>query len=79
VIVDGISLHSVVGRRIFETWHITRNLLESRDPNIHDLIWEVILNKGQGTVVDFPRFEAGSFEERITAYPKVLLKFGGAA
>ena len=29
VIVDGISLHSVVGRRIFETWHITRNLLES--------------------------------------------------
>ncbi len=37
LIVDGISLHSVVGRRIFETWHITRHLLESRDPNIHDL------------------------------------------
>src|SRR5262249_52718192 len=64
VIVDGISLHSVVGRRIFETWHITRHLLESRDPNIHDLIWSVILHEGRGTVVDFTRFEAGAFEER---------------
>jgi threonine 3-dehydrogenase len=75
VIVDGISLHSVVGRRIFETWHQTRNLLESREPNIHDLIYDVILNRGHGTVVDFRRFEAGSFEERITEYPKVLLSF----
>lgn len=75
VIVDGITMHSIVGRRIFETWHITRNLLESRDPNIHDLIWEVILNKGEGTVVDFPRFDAGQFEERITRNPKVLLRF----
>jgi threonine 3-dehydrogenase len=75
VIVDGISLHSVVGRRIFETWHITRNLLESRDPNIHDLIYDVILNRGDGTVVEFKRFETGSFEDRIQSFPKVLLKF----
>jgi threonine 3-dehydrogenase len=77
VIVDGISLHSVVGRRIFETWHITRHLLESRDPNIHDLIYQVILNKGEGTVVDFERFDAGQFEERIQQNPKVLLRFEG--
>ncbi|MBI4511275.1 MAG: zinc-binding dehydrogenase [Deltaproteobacteria bacterium] len=75
VIVDGISLHSVVGRRIWETWHITRNLLESRDPNIHDLIYGVILNKGEGTVADFPRFEADKFEEKIQQFPKVLLRF----
>ena len=75
VIVDGISLHSVVGRRIWETWHITRNLLESRDPNIHDLIYEVILNRGQGTIVDFRRFDTGQFEDRITHHPKVLLRF----
>ena len=79
VIVDGVSLHSVAGRRIFETWHITRNLLESRDPNIHDLIYDVILNGGQGTVVDFRRFEPASFEERIREFPKVLLQFQGAA
>lgn len=75
VIVDGISLHSVVGRRIWETWHITRNLLESRDPNIHDLVYNVILKGGDGTVVDFARFEKQHFEERITENPKVLLRF----
>lgn len=75
LIVDGISMHSVVGRRIWETWHITRNLLESRDPNIHDVIWEVILNKGEGTVVPFERFEFNSFEKAINEHPKVLLKF----
>jgi threonine 3-dehydrogenase len=75
VIVDGISLHSVVGRRIFETWHITRNLLESRDPNIHDLIWNVMLNKGEGTIVNFSEFERKQFENKINNNPKILLRF----
>jgi threonine 3-dehydrogenase len=76
VIVDGISLHSVVGRRIFETWHITRNLLESRDPNIHDKIWDVILHRGQGTITPFEAFEKGKFEQMIKTHPKVILRFG---
>ncbi len=75
VIVDGISLHSVVGRRIFETWHITRNLLESREPNIHDLIWNVMLNRGEGTIVNFSEFERNQFEKKINNNPKVLLRF----
>jgi threonine 3-dehydrogenase len=75
LIVDGISLHSVIGRRIFETWHITRHLLESRDPNIHDLIWEVILNRGQGTMFDFSDYEASSFQKAISTYPKVVIRY----
>ncbi len=75
LIVDGISLHSVIGRRIFETWHITRHLLESRDPNIHDLIWEVILNKGQGTMIDFREYDPASFQKAISTYPKVVIKY----
>ncbi len=75
VIVDGISLHAVVGRRIFETWHITRNLLESREPNIHDLVWNVILQRGVGTVVPFAELEPAAFEAKINEHPKVLLKF----
>ncbi|MBI2893106.1 MAG: zinc-binding dehydrogenase [Deltaproteobacteria bacterium] len=75
VIIDGISLHSVVGRRIWETWHITKNLLESRDPNIHDLVYDVILNRGQGTICPFRSFDAASFEKQIQTYPKVVLKF----
>src|SRR5215472_7281672 len=75
VIVDGISLHSVVGRRIFETWHITRHLLENRDPNIHDAVWDIILERGKGTVTEFPDFEPAGFEQRIKTYPKVVLRF----
>jgi len=75
VIVDGISLHAVIGRRIFETWHITRNLLESRSPDIHGLIWDVILQGGRGTVVPFSEWEAGAFEEKIRVHPKVLIRF----
>lgn len=74
VIVDGISLHSVVGRRIFETWHITRNLLEHRENQIQDRIWNVILKRGDGTITPFAEFEPGAFEERIKTFPKVLLK-----
>jgi threonine 3-dehydrogenase len=73
VIMDGIALHSVIGRRIFETWHISRNLLESRDPNIHDLIWQVMLNEGEGTIAPFSKYEPKDFEERIKTYPKVIL------
>jgi len=75
VIVDGIGLHSVIGRRIWETWHITRHLLESRDPNIHDLVYDVILNRGDGPIVDFESYDRDTFEERIKTFPKVVLKF----
>jgi len=73
VIMDGITLHAVMGRRIWETWHITRNLLESSTPPIQDLVWEVILNRGDGTVVPFSNWDPKSFEERIRSHPKVLL------
>ncbi len=75
LIVDGISFHSVIGRRIFETWHITRYLLESRDPNIHDLIWEVILNRGQGTTFDFRDYDPEAFQKAISTYPKVIIRY----
>ncbi len=74
VIVNGINLHSVVGRRLWETWHITRRLLESRDPNIHDLVWEVILNGGDGTIMRLADFSFDRFEEAINTHPKVVLE-----
>ncbi len=75
VIVDGISLHAVIGRRIFETWHITRSLLESRDPDIQAGVWEVILRGGRDTIVPFSEWDPASFEERIKTHPKVLIRF----
>ena len=73
VIMDGIALHAVMGRRLWDTWHIGRNLLESHKSPIQDLIWEVILNQGDGTVVPLSGWEPASFEERIRTFPKVLI------
>lgn len=75
VIVDGISLHSVVGRRIWETWHITRNILESRGPNIHDAVFDVILDGGRDCIVHVDDFDRATFGRLIDSHPKVLIRW----
>lgn len=75
VIVDGISMHSVVGRRIWETWHITRNLLESRNPNIHDAIFDVILGGGRECIVPIADFQPTRFETLMNTHPKVIIRW----
>jgi threonine 3-dehydrogenase len=75
VIVKGTTIKNVIGRRIFETWEITKNLLESTDNNIQKKIWEVMLKKGRGTVLDIKSFNPEKFEKKITTHPKILLKW----
>lgn len=77
VVMNGLNLHGVVGRRIFQTWEITRRLLEDRSNGIQDRVWEVILNAGQGTMADIQTWEKASFEELINAHPKGLIRFAG--
>lgn len=75
VVMNGLSLHGVVGRQIFQTWDLTRALLEQHDNGIHDAIWSVILNGGRGTVTSIADWEAGAFESTIQAHPKAILRF----
>lgn len=75
IVMNGLNLHGVVGRRIFETWNLTRALLEQTDNGIQDAIWNVILRKGEGTIVSIDDFATGAFEATMTNHPKVLLKF----
>ena len=77
VIMNGLSMKAVVGRRIFETWKITQSLLEDRNNGIQDSIWEVILNSGEDTVVPIESWEFDSFERTISSWPKAVLRFGG--
>ena len=65
LIVKGITVKNVIGRRIFETWEITRNLLESTDNKIQDKIWNVMLNKGRDTIQDIKTFDAATFKKKI--------------
>jgi threonine 3-dehydrogenase len=73
--VRGISLHGVIGRRIFETWNISTNLLEAKENRIQEKIFDVILNGGKDTVVPIGQYEPVDFEKRIKAHPKVLIKW----
>ena len=75
MIVNGLALHSVIGRRIFETWYITRNLLEDRSNGIQDRIRDVILGGGEEAVVHIEDFTPDGFEETLAAWPKPLIQF----
>ena len=77
LIMDGIQLHGIVGRQIFGTWDITKRLLEDRSNGIQDAIWRVILNGGDGTLVDIRDWEKASFEATIQAHPKAVIRFAG--
>jgi threonine 3-dehydrogenase len=77
VVMDGLHLHGIVGRRIFETWSITRGLLEDRQNGIQDAVWTHILNRGEGTIVDIRDWEKDSFEATIRKHPKAVIRFAG--
>ena len=75
IILYGKSMHSVVGRKVFQTWYVTSNLLMSQGHSLQDKIYNVILNRGQGTIFPFKGFNKKKFEEAITSHPKVVLKY----
>jgi threonine 3-dehydrogenase len=75
LIVNGLTLHSVIGRRIFETWYITRNLLEDQTNGIQRRIADVILGGGEEAVVHIGDFTPAAFEKTLAAWPKPLIQF----
>ncbi len=75
MIVNGLTLHSVIGRRLFQDWYTTRNLLEDRSNGIQDRILDVILGGAQESVVHIEDFTGPGFEETLAAWPKPLIRF----
>ncbi|NIM65318.1 MAG: zinc-binding dehydrogenase [Candidatus Latescibacteria bacterium] len=75
VIVRGITLHSVIGRRIFQTWDTATNLLESKENHIQEKIYNVILSKGKDTIVHIDDYDLKDFEQRILSHPKVIIQW----
>lgn len=75
IVEKGITLHGVIGRRIFATWKISKRLLEAKENGIQDKIYDVILNGGEGTVVPIDEYDPVEFEKRITAHTKVLIRW----
>lgn len=75
IVMNGLRLHGVVGRRIFATWNITRGLLEATDNGIQQAVWETILNRGEGPITAIEDWERDSFEQTFQRWPKPLIRF----
>lgn len=75
LIVKGLTLHGVIGRRIFTTWQVAQRVLSDKSNGVQDKIWDVIMKKGKGTVIPFSEFEKESFEKAMQEHPKVIFKF----
>jgi len=77
VIVRGLTLHGIIGRRIFGTWQIAQRVLSDKSNGIQDAIWNVILKGGKGTILDFKSFTPESFEKAMNENPKIIFKING--
>jgi threonine 3-dehydrogenase len=75
VIMNGLTLTSVIGREIFRTWTLTQRLMEDRSNGIQTKVQEVILNRGHDTMLDIADFETERFERMMKDYPKIIVKF----
>ncbi len=75
VVMNGLQLHGVVGRQIFNTWHMTKSLLEHEQNGIQDAIWETILKKGDGPIVSINDWRQDTFQDTLGRHTKTLIRF----
>src|SRR3989338_1110969 len=74
IIINGLTLYGIIGRHVFGTWEITKKLLEDKDKNIQEKIFNVILQGGKDTIMDIKDFTPQAFEKKMSDHPKFLLK-----
>lgn len=77
VVVRGLTIHGIIGRRIFQTWQVAQRVLSDKSNGVQDAMWNVILKKGKGTLLDFKKFTPESFEKAMNEHPKIIFKIGG--
>lgn len=77
IVMNGLTLHGVVGRRLFETWTTTRGLLENAENGIQKAVWEVILNGGDGTLVPIEQWTTEGFDAVLNKFTKPVIRFAG--
>lgn len=75
IIMNGLTLTSVIGREIFRTWTFTQRLLEDRSNGIQGKIVDLVLHGGRDTVLDIADFAPERFETMLRAHPKILMRF----
>jgi threonine 3-dehydrogenase len=74
IITAGKRLHAIVGRRVFATWEITKQLLEDRSNGIQEMVWKHVLEEGKGTILPLGEFTQERFEKNLLEHPKTLVQ-----
>jgi len=77
IVVRGLTIHGIIGREIFKTWQIAQRMLSDKTNGIQDAMWNVIMKKGKGTILDFSAFTPKSFEKAMNENPKIVFKING--
>ena len=75
LIVHGFTLHAVIGRQIWQTWETTRELLEDAGNGVQEKLFNVILDRGNGTILPIQEYTKDRFEEMMVKHPKFLIQF----
>ncbi|MBI2483952.1 alcohol dehydrogenase catalytic domain-containing protein [Candidatus Uhrbacteria bacterium] len=75
LIVRGLTLHAVIGRKVFQTWETTRALLEDTANGIQESLWNIVLRQGNGTILPISEYSKETFETLLIKHPKFLLQF----
>ncbi len=75
LIVNGFTFHAVIGRQIWQTWETTRSLMENTKNGVQEKLFNVILDRGQDTILPIEEYTKERFEEMMAKHPKFLIQF----
>jgi len=76
-IVKGLTIHGIIGRRIFGTWQIAQRMLADRSNGIQEKIWTKILKEGEGTILPLAEYDPETFEKSLNEHVKIMFKING--
>jgi threonine 3-dehydrogenase len=75
LVMKGITMHCVAGRQVWETWETTRRLMEDIGNGVQEKLFNVILDRGNGTILPISEYNKEKFEEMMARHPKFLIQF----
>ena len=74
LIVQGYTIHCVIGRQLWKTWETTRRLLEDTRNGIQEKIFNDILEQ-ETSILPIARYTKETCEEMMRAHVKMLIQF----
>src|SRR3989338_10578621 len=74
LVMKGVTMHCVAGRQIWKTWERTRMLMENAGNGIQEKMFNIILARGEGTILPLKEYTKERFEQMMAEHPKFLIQ-----